>query len=368
MQTRRAPRQVVEGIAASKWLQAMSADDTVTYQNPVGGAEEKQKDEVLEHGTTGEMTNNKKRREERTVNMLDMATDCVVSYPGGDDWDVMQPELRKRQERRQCLAKFSLFWKWEQQEKAFSTGAIDLACVFIADPSHPDDPHASSAQTMKCFCHRLGSLNTDKQCGYQDEDGNPKLGADGCLWFLMWLANVELARNEGQTLHVVNRREGYPNTDGWDDWAKKLGHAQYLEVLTLKQLGYEYVHHDDPDAFRTWFNAQDGCTPAFMCKSIVVVTANVIFLVCAFGFVFACIYSLITAPRCCANVSDTLFWTNPDGIHCPAFALAMEAEDTSNATCAQLAAKIYNYSHGMQSDLLSNCSRTCCVIFGSGRC
>jgi len=178
----------------------------------------------------------------------DNASDCVVSFPGGGEWTALLQHVRQLQSKRSSMACLN-----QQQISAGDLGlAINLACVFSDAKLHPRDPEGKATDSLQCYCQRLGTLNNDPNCGYKDAEGNPRLGDDGCEWFRRWLNNVKRAHELKQELHVVQRTTGYADTQDWDDWATQLGRAQYLEVLTLKRLGYDYTVHENPQEFFRW--------------------------------------------------------------------------------------------------------------------
>jgi hypothetical protein len=84
---------------------------------------------------------------------------------------------------------------------------------------------------LQCYCARLGAMNSDLKCGYQDDDGCVRQGDDGCEWFEKWLANVDRAVVGGAKLHVIQKSD-VPK-DYWT-LGQPLGHAQCLEVLILE--------------------------------------------------------------------------------------------------------------------------------------
>lgn len=75
------------------------------------------------------------------------------------------------------------------------------------------------------------------------------------------MVNVDAAVSAGATLHVVQKCD-QPK----EFWTKgvPLGHAQYLEVLTLEQRGLEYKTHASPSAFRKWLDSQPSSTESLL--------------------------------------------------------------------------------------------------------
>lgn len=138
------------------------------------------------------------------------------------------------------------------------TGQLDIPSnkdsVEIAGHCLPVDARVKTAnKSFNCFCARLGSLNNDISNGYQDSEGFPKQGDDGCAWFKTWLDNVEKGHAACAQLHVVQKSD--QPQEYWT-LGQPLGHAQTLEVLTLEQLGYDFKVHESPGAFLKWFQAQ----------------------------------------------------------------------------------------------------------------
>lgn len=86
----------------------------------------------------------------------------------------------------------------------------------------------------------------------QDEAGYPRQGDDGCAWYETWLQNIIVSEARGTTLHVIQKQD-QPRTypDGSPSWTlgQPVGHAQALEIITLQQLGFEFVVHPTPAAF-----------------------------------------------------------------------------------------------------------------------